>query len=115
MKKPKSPKGLIRYHYDIAVSLALKEVEKEARKILFEHSRYKEFIMAMGSCFFTTAEKGETVDLLRQVYRNGGYSYELTYRYFGQLQKIFDEWNPYLKLTGEPMRFTATGKMIKDW
>lgn len=115
MKKPESSKGLIRYHYDIAVSLALKEVEKESRKILCKHPQYKEFVMAMGSCFFTTAEKGETVDLLRQVYRNGGYSYELTYKYFGQLQKIFDEWTPYLKLTGEPMRFTATGKMIKNW
>jgi hypothetical protein len=31
------------------------------------------------------------------------------------LANVFREWDNIFKLTGEPMRFTATGKKVTDW
>lgn len=93
---------LTKKYYNLAVGLALLDVEKQARKILREHKHLEEFVMSMGSwCFWTT--DGNQVDDY----------YDLAY--LKPLTEIFDEWDECLKLTGTPMRFTANGKKITNW
>jgi hypothetical protein len=93
---------LTKKYYHLAVELALLDVEKEARKILREHSHLEEFVMAMGSwCFWTT--DGGQVDNYYD------------FKYLKPLVDIFEEWDEYLKLTGTPMRFTANGKKVTYW
>lgn len=99
----------IKYHYCLACELAAAKVEKMARAILKAHPHYDEFIMAMGSYSFTN-KKGESIDTTTSVYRNGNYSCDHTYGYFAPLNEFISEWDSYLKITGDAMRFTATGK-----
>lgn len=98
----------IQIHYNRACEIALLEMEKLAREILRKNKTLKEFVNAMGSCFFTTYE-GDTIDLWEY-----GTS-RLTKPSFKKLADLIMEWDDYLKLTGEPMRFTATGEKITDW
>lgn len=92
----------------------LAEVEKEARKIMKQHPNLVEFIMAMGTCFFVD-KNGNNISLTTEVYKNYSYSWKYTFKYFTKLHKIFDEFDEIYKLSGEPMRFTATSKITKDW
>lgn len=89
--------------YDQARQLALADLESLARDILKKRPNYKEFIMAMGSCFFTTKRNGETVDLTPDD------------ECFSDMHALLSEWDEYLKLTGEPMRFTVDGPRKTDW
>lgn len=85
--------------------IALIEVERLARKCLNQNpKKLGEFVMAMGHFSFTDI-KGETI-------------WEHTYEKcsgFKPLDDFISEWDSILKLTGEPMRFTATGVKITDW
>jgi hypothetical protein len=51
---------LITYHHDKASDLALKRVEELARGILRENKNLKEFVMGMGTYFFTAKGKRVT-------------------------------------------------------
>lgn len=85
--------------------LALPEVERLARKCLSQNPiKIKEFVMCMGTFFFTD-QTGEVL------YSN------IAEKYSGYkpLNDFICEWDGILKLTGEPMRFTATGIKITDW
>ncbi len=104
----------IRQQHRITRKALLKEIEKEARKIMFQHKNLTEFIMAMGTCFFVD-KNNNNISLTTEVYRNYSYSWEYTYKYFTKLHEIFDEFDDVYKLTGEPMRFTATSKVTNDW
>jgi hypothetical protein len=86
--------------YNEAFNIALSLIEKEARKILKEHSNLEEFVMCMGSWNFW--------------YKNGEVVPD-NIKYLKPIQKIFDEWDNYLKLTGTPMRFTANSPIRTDW
>lgn len=89
--------------HEVAMSrLALKFIEAEARKFLREHNNYNEFLMAMGQWFFTD-KKGNVVDNERLPISAN------------VLRDFIEEWDERLKLTGAPMRFTASGKMRRDW
>ena len=80
---------------------ALKHVEALARKILKQHPNLDEYVMAMGTAFFSDCYM-ETISVYDRAYMRS-------------LSKFLDEWDEYLKLTGEPMRFTADGKKMTDW
>lgn len=94
--------------YNKMYNIALSEVEKLARSILKKNPTLKEFVNAMGTCFFTTYE-GDTVDLWEYGTSN------LTRKSFKDLANFIDDWDSILKLTGESMRFTATGEKKTDW
>lgn len=84
-----------------AVDLALKEVEKRARKILSSHPGLDEFVMGMGVAVLTK--------------KDGEYVHREDAKYTDSLYRFIDRWDEYLKLTGEPMRFTATGAKHNRW
>jgi hypothetical protein len=87
--------------YDAARKEALIAVEGMAREILTKHSNLDEFVMAMGTCFFTEKKTGQI-------------KYDIPL-YTKDLMTFIDKWDEYLKITGEPMRFTAAGKKITNW
>lgn len=100
------------YHYDKAVGLSLVIVENKARAILQQHSNLDEFIMCMGGWFFTSKRKdtrGQAIiiDPYDDIHRCP--------KYMTGLRRFIDEWDDYLKITGESVRFTANGEKITDW
>ena len=90
----------VQRHYLQAEDLALIEVERLARKILVEHSNLDEFVMGMGEAFFSDGYENLAID---------------ERAYMKPLRDFIGEWDDVLKLTGTPMRFTATGKKVTDW
>lgn len=86
--------------YEQAQEIALSLVEKEARKIMRKHTNIKDFVMAMGGWNFWYHDGNEVPHDLK---------------YLDPLQRIFQEWDDYLGLTGTPMRFTAEGPVRTDW
>lgn len=89
--------ALIDFHFNQAVASALAELERRARKELRSNPELDEFVMCMGSHFFT---KEGTVF----------HDYEAP-----AVDSLIDEWDTYLRLTGVPMRFTADGPIRRDW
>lgn len=95
----------IEKHLKAMYDLALPEVERLARKCLSQNpKKLNEFVMCMGTFFFTD-HAGE-VYYDHVVEKLSGYK---------PIDDFICEWNGILKLTGEPMRFTATGIKITDW
>ena len=89
----------IREKIQEANSIALALIEHRARKILKAHpNSLHEFVMGMGSAFFTDMEKCPT----RPKYANPVFD-------------IIAEFDEILHLTGNPMRFTATGEKRTNW
>lgn len=86
--------------YQNLVASVLDEIEKQAKQILRSHSSLNEFIMAMGTCFFTT--KTDTISLYDRPYMS-------------ELNKFINRWDDRLKICGDPMRVSATGERITDW
>ena len=109
-------KNSIDYHYNAACKLASKKVEHMARSVLNNHPQLDEFIMAMGSYFFTyknsDSHLGSHVEKMNASYN---YYFEDTYKYLKPLNNFIGKWDGYLKITGDAMRFTAKGKKITDW
>lgn len=88
-------------HYNAAFNVAIELIEKRARAILRKHPNLSEFISAMGTWGFIPKDKDAwTRDDLK---------------YMKPVADIYDEWDDYLKLSGEPMRFTAHGPVVRDW
>jgi hypothetical protein len=89
--------------YEMALTL----IETRARKILAAHSSLDEFVMGMGGWLFT---KKDSEDSISDVYR------ERIPAYTKSFLEMMDEFNDIeLKVTGEPMRFTATGPVVRMW
>ena len=102
MRKTPAQKEIDRL-YDQTVNAALAEVERIARKILVEHPVLDEFIMGMGTWSFTSR-------------RDKGMSWTYPDKtYMKPMDDFICEWDEYLRLTGTPMRFTATGKVKTEW
>ena len=99
--------------YAEAEKLALEEVERMARNILAKHKTLDEFIMCMGSWCFSVRDglKMRT----GYIYTSSDYVDHTDLKYLEPFARFMDQWDEYLKLTGTPMRFTATGKKITDW
>jgi hypothetical protein len=95
-----NPTKKIQKLFDQAGQLAIEHVEFAARKILREHKNLTEFVMGMGTCFFS--EGKDTVGLEERAYMK-------------PLEEFICEWDEALGITGTPMRFTANGQRITDW
>jgi len=96
-----SPNKAMKQHLDAAYRIGLAEIERLARKILREHTNLDEFVMAMGGAFF--------------VKKDGEHFHTWDCKYMGQLDRLITAWDDTLGLTGEPMRFTATGRKQTSW
>lgn len=84
-------------------NLAEEYIIREARSILKADPMLDEFIIGMGTWFFTTKGKVEILDESDAP--------------IGQtlLADFLCTWDQYLRVTGNPMRFTATGEIRRDW
>jgi len=114
IKEPLSP-DLTARAYKEAEDKAAAYVEFLARKILAENPELQEFVMAMGTYFFID-RAGETVDTEEQ-YMGPDYRYYIqdSDTVFAELNEFISEWDQHLKITGDAMRFTATGPVITNW
>lgn len=83
-------------------TLATQFVIQEARKLLVRHARLKEFVMCMGSWFFLDQQ-----GLIIHDYPS--------YLVDSTLATFISRWDEELKITGEPMRFTVDGPIVRDW
>lgn len=89
--------------YDAALAL----IEQRARNILTSHVNLDEFVMGMGGWLFT---KRNSNDYISTVYR------EYIPAYVAAFTRMMDEFDDLeLKVTGEPMRFTAQGRVVREW
>lgn len=93
---------LLRDTFEKVHNEALAEVERRARFALRHDPMVVEFIMAMGTAFFVRKDGGdEDIDTKRP-----------------RLRPTFDfilQWDHCLSLTGESMRFTAQGPIVRTW
>ena len=89
----------VREHYFKARDIALELIEKKARNILKKHNELKEFVMSMGTYFFTNIKGNSLIDP----------------EFDSGLKQFINRWDKELKLTNEPMRFTATGRKKTNW
>ena len=96
----------LRKEYKKLDKMAVDELIRIALKILKEHSCYDEFIISMGSCFFTTKKDHKIIDLV--LYDTD----KPTFQYFCPLIDFLNEWNDIFKLTGLGIRFRADGKIM---
>jgi hypothetical protein len=87
--------------YDRAIDLASEIVEKMARKILRKDKSLHFFCMSMGLAIFVTKDD-----------KNLGLDEK---KAFKELNAFVDDWDEYLKVTGEPMAFTADGPKVTEW
>ena len=83
-----------------ASELASKEVIRIARQTLKADPTIKEFVMGMGTWFFNDAD---------------GIIHDEDDKRFHALEEFISKWDNHLRITGEPMRFTANGPIIRNW
>jgi hypothetical protein len=100
--------SLIAEHVAAARVVALEWIESCARTVLHEHDDLREFIMGMGTAFFTYRTDRRVLDLIVELD-------DPTHEYLQPLCAVIDNWDECLQLTGEPMRFTADGPKITEW
>jgi hypothetical protein len=86
---------------------ALELIQSKARKILIAHNDLDEFVMGMGSWLFTRKKDGADIST---VYREDIPTFALP---FCRMMDEFDDLE--MKVTGESMRFTATGPVVYSW
>lgn len=99
---------LIQKYLDKADELAENEVIRLATEVLIKNSAVvEEFIMAMGSFFFTSKQ-------------DQGYNWSLEYEIKSLIggEELWDfiiEWDNQLKITGNPIRFSLESRVKRDW
>lgn len=91
----------IQKHLDAAYAVAVKEYERMAREIMRKHPNLVEFMNGMGRVFF--------------VDKNGDMIHTNDRSYLSPIDDFLCEWDEQLHLTGDPMRFTADGPVVRDW
>jgi len=125
----KNLKQKIDRHFDYARDLSSILIEKSAREILKADPNLHEFIMAMGSCFFTAKEGGKydfntypTDEAFDDYMLNGkGYISDDGMilpdmdEYYPEFSEMVDEMNDKFNACGEPMRFTANSQIVRSW
>ena len=97
-------------HYNAARADAIALLEQRARAVMRAHPECKEFICCMGSAFFVVncPEAIDGEDNVTPGDRGAP-------AYMEPVAELLDEWDKYLKLTGEGFRFTARGPIVRDW
>lgn len=109
-----------------ADDIGIKLIEVEARKILAADPNLDEFIMAMGSCFFTIKEGGkyDINTMTDEEWDDWTESEDYVHEYNGIVDDVhfqkefFDmvaDLNERFNSMGCPMRFTATSNIVTDW
>lgn len=112
--------------FEDASDLAIKLIKDEARKILKADDGLDEFVMAMGSCFFTYKDGGKydifayTDEQLDQMDEDGHDWYGaqngiLHDRFQPEFMDMIDDLNEKFNVCGYPVRFTANSKEVHDW
>ncbi len=96
--------------YDQARALAITLLEHRARAVMRSHRNCAEFICCMGSAFFVVKRAGA---LDGEINVDPCDSYAPAY--MGRVAELINEWDDYLKLTGEGFRFTADGPVNRNW
>ena len=91
----------IEYYLAEAEKLASEKVKRLARAILKKNKNLNEFVMGMGTWFF--------------VHKDGRNCDESDYKSLQEFSDFIREYDNILKITGEPMRFTAEGEKITNW
>ena len=86
---------------DKAHDIALKELERMARKAMKQHPELREFVMGMGGYFFNDQDN------------NHVYPEECEYLY--SINDFMMEWDSVLKLSGNAIRFTVDGPIETEW
>jgi hypothetical protein len=107
--------GTVADLYNKSSDLAADVVEKMARQILREHPELNEFVMAMGTYFFTYKEGGNLDPISSKMNSSYNYVYYDTEPFLKPLNDFIGEWDSRLKITGDAMRFTAKSEKITDW
>ncbi len=107
--------GTVADYYEKAEKTASEVVEKMARQILREHPELNEFVMAMGTYFFTYKEGGNLDPISSKMNSSYNYVYYDTEPFLKPLNDFIGEWDSRLKITGDAMRFTADGIKVTDW
>lgn len=104
--------------YKEAYDLVITELERRARKILREHPNLDEYIMAMGGWMFTRKlgtrnEQGFIVesDSMTIIHEDEAENIQ----YMRPIYDLMREWDNDMKLTGDAMRFTAEGEVVRTW
>lgn len=106
--------------------LAIELIKDEARKILKADDGLDEFVMAMGSCFFTYKEGSKydifayTDEQVDQMYDDGhdwygAYCGILHDRFQPEFMDLIDDLNEKFNVCGYPVRFTANSKEVHNW
>ena len=101
-------------HYNEACQLAFEEVKKRARIILKKRPNLDEFVMGMGAWFFTTKDGRNTDGSVEFYNETSGYFY-LFRSWVQPISDIICKWDEVLKITGNPVRFTAKGPEVVNW
>lgn len=93
--------GIIQSYLDSASEVAIKEVERIARKTMRAYPEITCFCMAMGTAHFYDAD---------------GPMCEPNDKRSKELDDFLDEYDQFLKITGRPMRLDShNGKICTDW
>lgn len=111
-----------------ADKLAIELIESEARKILSKDTDLHEFVMAMGSCFFTAKENGRydfntynDDDELDAYIEDGGILADSgliihdTDHFEPEFFEMVEDLNERFNSKGTPMRFTANSQIVSEW
>ena len=98
----------IQKHIDIACALALTELERRARQIMKDHPVNIEFVMGMGGWPFHRQHGDSLLDF--HCHKEGGGP-----KYTWAFAEFVNKWDAVFRLTGTPMRFTATGVVRVSW
>lgn len=85
--------------YEELYNSGIEYIIEEARKILRKHKNLDEFIMGMGTWFFT--------------YKDGSIVYDVKYINESRLVKFVNEYDDSMKFTGTSIRFSANSKIRK--
>ena len=111
----KSP-TMARQHLHTLRQAALVEVEYRARRILRQRPHFGEFIMAMGTAFFTDKAGNVLRHEQEHYHQHGNHPYTYTLLPWAcPVMAYLEEHDAAFGLTGEPMRFTANGPVIRVW
>lgn len=97
--------------------IASRFVEQEARTILRQHPNLNEFVMGMGHAFFTRkiGSRDSTGVVVTEDFDVIQEDDAPHYIKNSPLMRFIEEWDTDLCITGEPMRFTANGRVVRNW
>lgn len=90
---------VIEDQYERVYQRAKDELIRRAREVLRKHRDLDEFVMAMGSWFFTKNSESIEYDDSR----------------CKAVTDFMDEWDSVFNLSGDPMRFHAYGDIVTEW